>query len=41
MKVLENDAEIRKFYFVGDEEYADSHIQIFTFYSLFTDTDYI
>ena len=28
------------FYFVGDVEHADSHIQIFKFYCIFIDTDH-
>lgn len=30
-----NRAETHRFYSVGDEEYADSHIQIFRLYSIF------
>ena len=38
MKVLENDTCIHIFYFVGEEEHADSHKQIFKFYYVFIDT---
>lgn len=39
MKFLETDTCIHIFYFVGDVEHADSHIQIFNFYYVFIDTD--